>query len=169
MLRRPAGSRLSGALMYRSLGQMPGAVVFLLLIAGLLLRNALPIAAGGVLAIVMSIPGAVSSIGNYVRMHNAVVIITALLTVSASLFLLLLGLNRRRCVVFGCIAAAIDLLSVLMTYFGWCISGLGGLQQPIRPFRLALPILWMAGVIFTGCLRREMPTVKEAWKMIKNQ
>ena len=161
-----AGTQLFNALRYGALGQLPNAVVYLLLIAGLLLRNGPFLAAGGALALVMGIPGVIATIGYYPMMHNAVVILTGLLGVLAGLFLLLLGLNKRRCVIFGYVAAALDLLSVLLTYLGWRIPGLGGLQQPIRPFRLTLPMLWIAGVILTGYLRREMPTAGETWKAL---
>ncbi len=154
---------------YRAIGGMLGALIYLLLVLALAFRSPLLLAAAGICLVIQCVFGACTNCVYYKWNHNMVSVVTGLLDVAASAFLLLLGLNRRRSVRFAYLAAAIDLLSVLLTYFGWHIPGLGGLQQPIRPIRLALPVLWIAGVILTGCLRREMPTVGAAWKRLLNK
>ena len=162
-------TQLIDAIKYRALlGQLPNLAVYILLLIGLMQLNSIFLSVGGGLALVMSIFGAIINVGNYGVLHNKVVIITGLLSVLVGLFLLLMGLKRRSSILCGYVAATISSISVLMASFGWRVLGPDEPQQPIRVFRIVLSFLWIVGVVITGYLRREMPTITETWQQFKH-
>ncbi len=153
---------------YRTLGGMLGLIVYLLLMLALAFRSPLLLIAGGIVIMVQSTAGLITNYAVFRRMANWVVLLQGILNVVGALFVFLLGFSKHKSVHFGCIDGAIALITALLVYFGWHIPALNGFPQEITLFRIVLSVAAIVGWIVTGCLRREMPSVNEAWGRLVN-
>ncbi len=154
---------------YRAIGGMLGALIYLLLVLALAFRSPLLLAAAGICLVIQCIGGAATHYLVFRRMGSLVALLQGILNIISSVLILLLGLSKRKSALFGWIAAALILLTDLLVYFGWHIPTLNGLPQRITVLNAALSLAAVIGWAVTGCLRREMPTIGEAWKRLLNK
>ena len=154
---------------YRAIGGLLGAIIYLLLVLALAFRGPLLLVAAGICLVIMCLGGAVTSCTVFQRMGSLVSLFQGILNVVSSVLILLLGLSRRKAVLLGWIAAALTAVTALLLYFGWQIPALHGLPQQVSALKIALSAATVVGWIITGYLRREMPTLGEAWKRLPNK
>ena len=150
-------------LQYRAMGGMLSALIYLLLVLALAFRSPLLLIAAGICLAAMSVGGAVTDYLVFQRTGSLVALLQGALNVVSSVLILLLGLSKRRSVLLGWLTAALLLFTALLVYFGWHIPALHGLPQTVTAGKLALSAATVVGWAVTGYLRREMPTVREAW------
>lgn len=154
---------------YRATGGMLGALIYLLLVLALAFRGPLLLVAAGICLVVQSIGGAATDYLVFQRMGSIVALLQGILNVVSSILILLLGLSKRRSVALGWCVAALLLFTALLVYFGWHIPALNGLPQQVTALKVALSAATVIGWAITGYLRREMPTVGEAWNRLLNK
>ena len=154
---------------YRAIGGLLSALIYLLLVLALAFRSPLLLLAAGVCLAAMSVGGAATDYLVFQRMGSLVALLQGALNVVASVLFLLLGLNKRKSVLLGWCVAALLLLTALLVHFGWHIPALHGLPQQVTALKVALSAVSIVGWIVTGYLRREMPTVGDAWNRLLNK
>lgn len=162
----PIAVQIMNFIQYRAVGGMLGALIYLLLVLALAFRSPLLLVAAEVCLVMQCIGGAATHYLVFRRMGSLVALLQGIWNIISSVLILLLGLSKRKSVLFGWIAAALILLTDLLVYFGWHIPALNGLPQRITALNAALSLAAVVGWAVTGCLRREMPTVREAWKKL---
>ena len=162
----PVAVNICNLIQYRATGGMLGALIYLLIVLALAFRSPLLLVAAGICLVIQCIGGAVTGYTVFQRMGSIVALLQGALNVVSSVLILLLGLSKRRSVVLGWCVAALLLFTALLVYFGWHIPALHGLPQTVTALKVALSAATVVGWAVTGCLRREMPPVGEAWNRL---
>ena len=154
---------------YRATGGMLGALIYLLLVLALAFRSPLLLIAAGICLVAECVGGAATDYLVFQRMGSLIALLQGALNIFTSILILLLGISKRKSVLLGWLTAALLFLTALLVYFGWHIPALHGLPQTVTALKVALSAATVVGWAITGCLRREMPTVGEAWKRLLNK
>ena len=162
----PVAVNIYNLIQYRATGGMLGALIYLLLVLALAFRSPLLLIAAGICLVAECVGGAATDYLVFQRLGSLVALLQGALNVVTSVLILLLGLSKRRSVILGWCVAALLLFTALLVYFGWHIPALHGLPQTVTALKVALSAATVVGWIVTGYLRREMPTIGEAWNSL---
>ena len=162
-------NNISHLFQYRAIGGILSALIYLLLVLALAFRSPLLLIAAGICLVVTSVGGAATDYLVFQRLGSLVALLQGVLNVVSSFLILLLGLSKRKSVLLGWFTAALLFLTALLVYFGWHIPALCGLPQQVTALKVVLSAAAVIGWVITGYLRREMPTVGEAWNRLLNK
>ncbi len=166
----PVAVNIFNLIQYRAAGGMLSALIDLLLVLALAFRSPLLLVAAGIcLVVVAGVGGAVTDFLVFRRLGSLVALLQGAMNLVSSVLILLLGLSRRKSILLGWLTAALLFLTAMLVYFGWHIPALNGLPQQVTARKIMLSAATVVGWAITGCLRREMPSVGEAWGRLVNR